>query len=93
MATSNLGCCLCVWNVNAGQLLRKYNDADEDRRAFLLPQGSDVTSMCYVKQLNAYICVDGFLHVWSFPTSEGQKDDASSIKQREQDLRRNAGER
>ena len=87
VSTSHIGCALCVWNIKKGRLLKRYNDADEDRRVDMLPDGCDVTSMAYLKHLNGYICATGFLDIWAFPTNQSQKDMSVSIRKREQDLR------
>ena len=85
VSTSHLGCALCVWNVKTGQLLRRYNDAESAGHVNMLP-----TSMAYLKDLNGYICMVGFLNIWTFPTNQSQKDMAKMIRKRE-NLRRAAG--
>lgn len=91
VTASHLGCALCVWNIKTGQLLNKYNDADEERRADMLPDGCDVTSMAYLKHLNGFICASGYLDVWVFPMSQSQKENALMILRREDNVRRSAG--
>jgi hypothetical protein len=90
VANSHLGAALCIWNVKTGQLLRKYNDAVEEGRTDLLPDGPDASSMAYLKQLNGFILTTGYLNVWAFPTNQVQKDKVLAIRTREEDLRQNA---
>ena len=90
VSTSHLGCAICIWNIKTGQLLKRYNDADEERRVDMLPDGEDVMSMAYLKQLNAYICADGYLNIWTFPTNQTQYDTAVMIRNREEALRQSA---
>jgi len=88
VSTSHLGCALCVWNISTGELLRKYNHAEEDRYVDLISDGGmDVCSMVHLKQLNAYLCTDGYMNIWSFPTNQSQRNMALSIRRREDDLR------
>lgn len=74
--------------------MKKYNDAEEERRVDLISDGGDdVTDMIYLKHLNGFLFADGFIDIWLFPTNQSQQEKALLIRNREQDLRRNAGER
>eukprot|EP00956_Cyclotella_meneghiniana_P005696 scaffold7328_cov114-Cyclotella_meneghiniana.AAC.3 len=48
ITTSHIGCALCVYNTKTGQLLRRLNNAEEERYVDMLPYGMDVTSMAYL---------------------------------------------
>ena len=89
VTTSHIGCAICIWNIKTGQLLKRCNNADEERFVDMLPDGTDATSMAYLKPLNGYICATGYLHIWTFPTNQQQSDTAIMIRDREEDLRQN----
>ena len=85
ITTSHIGCALCVWNMKTGRLEKRHNDADEERVVDMLPDGIDVTSMAYLKQLNGFLCMTGYMHIWTFPTNARQKQMVDSIRRREED--------
>lgn len=90
IATSHLGCALCVWDIEKGELLRKCYESFEERFASMLPDGMDATGMAYCKQQNGYICAHGhnqYLNIWLFPTNQEQYDQAIKIRNREANLR------
>lgn len=87
VSTSHQGCALCVWNMNTGELLKRYIDADEERHVDMLPDGIDATDMAYLEHLNAFLCMTGFMNIWAFPTNKRQSDMAKSIRRREERLR------
>jgi len=88
VSTSHIGCAICIWNMKTGQLLGRYNNADEERHVDMLPGGVDATDMTYLEQLNAFLCMTGFMNIWSFPTNRRQSDYAVSIREREEMVRR-----
>lgn len=88
VTTSHIGVAICIWNVKTGSLLKRLNNADEERRVDMLPDGIDATSMAYVKPLNGYICTSGYLDVWVFPTNQQQYDKADMIQDREKEVER-----
>lgn len=83
VSASHLGNALCIWNMRTGELMRKYNDAEDQREVDMLPDGIDVTSMTYVAPLNAFICMSGHMMVWAFPMTTRQISMVKSIKRRE----------
>ena len=74
--------------MKTGQLLGRYNDAEEEQYTTSLPQGNDATDMVYLKHLNAFLCMEGYMNVWSFPTNKRQYDLAISTRRREEMLSR-----
>ena len=88
VATSHIGACICIWDLRAGKLLARHNEAEEERWTDLLPDGVDATSMAYSKPLNCYICTCGTFHMWSFPMNQQQMADAMIIREREDEVRR-----
>lgn len=85
VTTSHIGCVLCVWNMKTGRLLKRHNDADQ--YVDLLPDGTDVTSMTFLNELNGFLCTTGYMQIWVFPTSSDQRNMALEIRRREDDLR------
>ena len=76
-----------MWNLKTGQLLKRHNDAIERRLTDDLPDGLDVTSMAYVQNLNAYICMKAIMLVWAFPTNDRQRQMTQSIQRRERKIK------
>ncbi|KAL9181677.1 hypothetical protein ACHAXT_012020 [Thalassiosira profunda] len=92
VSTSHLGCALCIWNVKKGQLLKRYNNSVEERHSQVLDDdaihcGNDATDMTYLEGLNAFLCMDRCMNVWSFPCNERQSQMAKSIRRREQKIK------
>lgn len=56
-----------------------YNENHVD----MLPLGSDVTDMVHLEHLNAYLMIEGFMNVWSFPTNNVQNKMSKAIRRRE----------
>ncbi len=83
IAASHLGCALCIWNLKTGRLLKRHNDASEQRICDELPDGMDVTSMVYVEYLNAFISMMNTEVAWIFPLNENMKRAARLIARRE----------
>ena len=83
ISTSRVGCALCVWDMKRGLLLRRYNHANNENHVDMLPLGSDVTDMVYLEHLNAYLMIEGFMNVWSFPTNSVQNKMSKAIRRRE----------
>jgi len=88
VATSHLGCAICVWDMKRGKLWKKYNHAEEERRVDRLPLGTDVTSMAYVSEINGFLCMTGYMNIWTFPTNNDQSKAAHAIRKREDDARK-----
>jgi WD40 repeat protein len=91
VTTSYLGCALCVWDISTGRLLRRWNDEAEDEHYTDIMQpgdGPDFTSMAYWRQLNGFICTDGYLNIWCFPVNQDQRSSALDIRNRELDISR-----
>lgn len=84
VSTSHIGCAICIWNMKTGQLLGRYNNADEERHVDMLPDGIDASDLVYLNYLNAFLCMTGYMNVWSFPTNKRQSDMATSIRRREE---------
>ena len=92
VSTSHLGCALCIWNVKTGKLLKRYNNSVEERHSQVLDDdaiqcGNDATDMAYLEGLNAFLCMDRGMNVWSFPCNERQSRMAKSIRRREQKIK------
>ena len=97
VTTSYVGDAICVWNMKTGQLLKRhYYDYDQmeivvemvNDTLNLNENDDETTSMAYLKPLNSYLCMNGSLDVWTFPTNQEQKDTAMMISKRAEDLRR-----
>ena len=86
VSTSHIGCALCVWNIQTGELLRRYSHAEEENVVEMLPNGKDVTGMVSLEQLNAYLCLTSIMNVGAFPMNSRQRDMANSIRRRERSL-------
>jgi len=85
VSTSHIGCALCIWDMKAGKLLKRHNEAKEQGVVQMLPRGifSEVTDMAYLQQLNAILCMTAeYENMWVFPTNQRQLDMATSIHQR-----------
>ena len=57
VSTSFVGCAICIWDMKTGELLKRYNNAEEERYTNLLPDGNDATDMTYLESLNAFLCI------------------------------------
>jgi len=64
VSTSFCGCAICIWDTKTGELLKRYNNAEEERYTNLLPDGNDATDMTYLESLNAFLCME-----WYIPTN------------------------
>ena len=84
VSTSRIGCAICIWNLKTGQLLMRHDEANEEGKV----ESNDVFDMTYLKSLNAFLCMDGYMNVWSFPTNRRQYDMAISTRRREEMLSR-----
>jgi WD40 repeat protein len=84
-ATSRQGNALCFWNLRKGKLLKRHTDAFE-KIADELPDGVDVTSMEHLIDLNAFVCMQGTMMVWAFPSNTKQKKKIASIRRREKSI-------
>jgi len=80
VSTSRIGCAICIWNLKTGQLLKRYNEANEEE----VTESNDATDMTYLESLNAFLCMDGYMNIWSFPTNKRQYDMATSTRRREE---------
>jgi len=47
VSTSFCGCAICIWDMKTGELLKRFNNAEEERYTNLLPDGNDATDMTY----------------------------------------------
>ena len=88
VTTSHKGCALCVWDMKKGELLKRYNHAEEEMNVNMLPEGTDCTDMTYLEPLNGFVCVAGNMNVWAFPVNKRQAEMAQSIKRREEMLQK-----
>ena len=77
VSTSRVACAICVWNMKTGELLKKHNDAEDERYDGHFDE-KFIPDMAYLKQLNAFVCTGEYMRVWSFPTNEQQFRAASS---------------
>jgi len=80
VSTSRIGCAICIWNMKTGQLLKRHNEANEEE----VTESNDATDMTYLESLNALLCMDGYMNIWSFPTNKRQYDMAISTRRREE---------
>jgi len=83
ITSSHLGCAICVWNMKTGHLLKRHDDANEQRLIDQLPDGMDISSMVYIECLNAFFCLMNYEIFWSFPLNRDMKNQARSIRRRE----------
>jgi len=84
VSTSHIGCAICIWDMKTGRLLKRHNEANEEG----VVESNDVTDMEYLETLNAFLCMDGYMNIWSFPTNKRQYDMTISTRRREEMVRR-----
>ena len=49
----------------------------------MLPDGVDASDLVYLKHLNAFLCMTGYMYIWSFPRNKSEINNARSIRRRE----------
>lgn len=82
VSTSTTKCTMCIWDIKTGQLLKKYNDPADIASRSSGEWIQDSSDLVYLKYLNGFLYLRGFMNVYSFPTNQRQLDMATSIRQR-----------
>ena len=90
VSSSSEGNACCIWNLRDGKLLNRYtNSFDEGIDDTVLDDGSDVTSIVYLKALNSFIFSCGcHISTWAFPISKITERKIMSVRRRERNITR-----